>query len=147
MKYRVEYSTISDIHTVIKIFDFSTFGDDSCEYKAGFSFNGPKRPSKKNDGNRIDILAFGSIHNVKFMFWQLGFGTQNHVEYSSQAQKQKNLQKIDFFKNEEKNQKNRNGVTSENVSRLPKKNLVVVWQKLRSVFCFDAPGVNAKGIP
>ena len=81
------------------------------------------------------------------MFWLLGFGTQNHAEYSSQAQKQKNLQKNDFFKNEEKNQKNRNGVTSENVSRLPKKNLVVVWQKLRSVFCFDEPWVNAKGIP
>ena len=81
------------------------------------------------------------------MFWLLGFRTQNQAEYSSQAQKQKNLQKIDFFKNEEKNQKNRNGVTSENVSRLPKKNLVVVWQKLRSVFCFDAPWVNAKGIP
>ena len=84
-------------------------------------------PEKKNDGNRIDILAFGSIHIVKFIFWQLGFGTQNQAEYSSQVQKQKNLQKIDFFKNEEKNPKNRNGVPSENVSSLSKKPLVVVW--------------------
>ena len=60
------------------------------------------------------------------MFCLLGFGSQNHAEFSSPAQKQKKLQKIDFFKNEEKNQKNRNGVTSENVSRLPKTILVVV---------------------
>ena len=81
------------------------------------------------------------------MFWLVGFGTQNQAEYSLQFQKQKILQKIDFFKNEGKTQKNRNGVTSENVSSLPQKNLVVVWQKLRSVFCFDTPRVNAKGIP
>ena len=54
---------------------------------------------------------------------------------------------MDFFKIKEKNRKNRNGVTSENVSSLPKKILVVVGQKLRSVFCFDAPGRFAKGIP
>ena len=47
MKYRVEYSTISDIHTVIKIFDFSTFLDDYCENKVSISFNGSEKPSKK----------------------------------------------------------------------------------------------------
>ena len=60
------------------------------------------------------------------MFSQLGFGTQNKAEYSLQFQKQTFLQKIDFFKNEAKNFKNRNGVTSENVSSLPKSNLVAV---------------------
>eukprot|EP00493_Phyllostaurus_siculus_P001352 UN01360 len=57
------------------------------------------------------------------------------------------MQKIDFFKINNKNQKNRNGVTPENVSSLPKKLLVVVGQKLRSVFCFDASGRFAQGIP
>ena len=80
--------------------------------------------------NRIDIYT---LNRFKFRF-----GTQIQVEYSTQLKKV--LQKIDFFKIEEKNQKNRNGVTSENVSSLPKKILVVVGQKLRSVFCFDAPG-------
>ena len=53
MKYKVEYSAISDIHTVIKIFDFSTFLDDYCENKASISFNGCKRLSKK------ELVAIG----------------------------------------------------------------------------------------
>ena len=80
------------------------------------------------------------------MFWQLGFGTQNEAEYSLQCQKQKILLKIDFFKNQAKNSKNRNGVTAESVSSVPQK-ILVVWQKLRYVFCFDIPRLNAKGIP
>ena len=50
----------------------------------------------------IDIVAFGSIHIVKFMFWLLGFGTQNHAEYSSQAQKQKIYKKPIFSKMKKK---------------------------------------------
>ena len=95
----------------------------------------------------IDIVAFGSIHIMKFMFWLLGFGTQNHAEYSSQAQKQKIYKKNDFFKNEEKNKKIETVWLQKTFRDYPKKNLVVVWQKLRSVFCFDEPWVNAKGIP
>ena len=56
-------------------------------------------------------------------------------------------QKIDFFQNETKNQKKRNGETSESVCTLPKRNLKVVGQKLRYVFYFDASRVNAKEIP
>ena len=101
--------------------------------------------------NRIDIEYFESIQIVKIHFLDYSdlarFGTQIQVEYSTQLKKKKFLQKIDFFKIKEKNRKNRNGVTSENVSSLPKKILVVVGQKLRSVFCFDAPGWFAKGIP
>ena len=90
--------------------------------------------------NRIDIEYFGSIQTVKIHFLDysdLGrFGTQIQVEYSTQL-KQKSCKKPIFSKLKKKNRKNRNGVTSENVSSLPKKNLVVVGQKLRSVFCLD----------
>ena len=93
--------------------------------------------------NRIDIEYFGSIQIVKIHFLDYSdlarFGTQIQVEYSTQLKKKKFLQKIDFFKIKEKNRKNRNGVTSENVSSLPKKILVVVGQKLRPVFYFALP--------
>ena len=56
-----------------------------------------KTLQKRIGCNRIDIVAFGSIHIVKFMFWLVGFSTQNQAEYSLQFQKPKNLQKKSIF--------------------------------------------------
>ena len=48
IKYTVEYFTIFDIHTVMKISIFQhNYGDDSCEYKVGFSFNESERATPK----------------------------------------------------------------------------------------------------
>ena len=69
-------------------------------------------------------------------FWDLSSDIANLLEYFAKK-RQKNSKKVNFFKIETKNQKNRNGVTLEKVSRSCKKNLVLLWQKLQTMFYFQ----------
>ena len=68
--------------------------------------------------------------------WDLSSDIANLLEYFAKK-KQKIFKKVNFFKIETKNQKNRNGVTLEKVSRSCKKNLVLLWQKLQTMFYFQ----------
>ena len=86
----------------------------------------PKDPPKKNWWQQGRYCSFWIDSHCKVHVLTSRIWYSKSSRIFSSIQKKKILQKIDFFKNEAKNKKNRNGVTSENVSSLSKKHLVVV---------------------
>ena len=56
-------------------------------------------------------------------------------------------QKIDFFQNQAKNAKNRDGTTLESVWWLPKKIFSIIRPKLRTEFYFSLPRLITKEFP